>query len=363
MLKGNRFHQPIVDSTHVNAQGLTAGRVIRLFIVWAAVLAALLTAALIGCQPTPATSTPAATPIPLTATPLPSSAQETLAEFYNWYTTFPGDPLQEGRYSNNEILRPYLTSEVIDKINDTLALFDTPSGYDPFLCARDTTGDFTFETISAEADTAQIAVRRTIEGDLSPTGMIVNMVYPQSRWQIMDVTCHTFSTDTDTTVTAADDAETKASALEVDWATYHSEEYGFRIRYPASWEPSPEIPTDTRGEDPIAAYIVFREDNSPTPVALVVSIGPLEAFRLLFPTPVAGGEQFTSGNNTVLYEQHFGGEQYYVLPHPLRDDLRVALRVVDHSGTAGPELDESVDRMLESFSYDDVSSVERGARP
>lgn len=357
-LGSERYRRPAVDGTLVNALGPISGRTSRPLVVWAALLASLIAAALGGCQAGPEPST-ATSPRP-TATPPPASAEEALASFYNWYTAYPGDPLQEGRYRSNQILSPYLTDEVIDKVETMLASFGSPGGYDPFLCAQDVRGELSFETIDSDQDSAQIAVRRRVDDVLTPTGMMVDMVRRQNRWQLLDVTCYTFSTEDAAATTELSDS---GSAFYNTWAAYHSQDYGFRIRYPSGWQPSPEIPTDTRGEDPIAAYIVFQMDGAPTPVALVISTGTMDSFRLLFPTPVAGGQEFTSGSNTVLYEQHFGGEQYYVIPHPLRDDLRVALRVVDRSGTAGPELDEIVNRMLESFSYDDVSSVERGARP
>ena len=57
------------------------------------------------------------------------------------------------------------------------------------------------------------------------------------------------------------------------------------------------------------------------------------------------------GSKHVLAEEHFGGELYLILPHPEADDFRVCFRVVNPVDDLNRALEETLSRMIESFTF------------
>jgi hypothetical protein len=305
---------------------------------------------------TPTPSPPTHTPPP-SPTALPPNAEETVTEFYGWYTSYPGSVVIDGAYRDNEILRPYLSDEFVERIDTLRRTFDGPDDYDPFLCGQDIPVRLEYAVEHEDGQTAQVRVSRYFGGNLQPYDMLVDLARHGDRWLIVGTHCTVETGDGPPTAppTLVQDSPPASPTPITEWDTYHNDAYGFQVAYPAAWTPIESFGSRLSESDPVAGYVTFMQgpQGALTPVALVVIAGPEETFRLLFPEPENGHRALYVGGMIVEVEQHFDHETYYFIPHPADETRRVAIRVITPSGQPDRDLENVVGHMLESFDFDD----------
>ena len=288
----------------------------------------------------------------------PDDPVETLAEFYHWYTSYPGSPLDRYSYRSNEFIRPYLTADLVRRVDQTLATWNEQEVYDPFLCGQPLPTKLEYELDDIEGERADVLVRRYYPGSVQPAVMLVELVQSDGKWRIDNTRClvagdsagHFGSVPT---VHVQEQDTTGANTpFPGDWNTYRSS-HNFHIAYPAIWEVREDWVSEPLDNDPIDGYIDFVGANGSVPVALVLSTGSMDSFRLVFPEPEGEPRTRMINGYEVLMEEHFNGEQYAIFLHPDDDERRVALRVI----TRGRPLDANtraiLDRMLASFAFTD----------
>lgn len=337
--------------------------------LWRGLLASGVALALLGCASPTATLTPdrAPTPTDALAPGSPETPEETVAEFYKWYSLYPGNPLVRGSYRTNEYLRPYLTSALVGRVEQTVASFEAPGGYDPFICAQDTPVRFEVEPYETTAEGATVLVHRYFGGNPQAYDMLVQVVESGNGWRISDILCTVpgqvtasgtppapAPTDTATAALAATSTFGPGSMPEVvtrreEWNTYRSS-FGFTIGYPAGWSIQ-EIEVSAAGDhDPVDGFVAFNSRSGTLPIALMLSTGSMENYRLVFPEP-GDAERTRINDHDVIVEEIFNGEYYTIFLHPEDPERRVALRLISRDGPPSGELQTVIDRMLESFRY------------
>lgn len=302
--------------------------------------------------PPPPSPTPDVSP----TTP-PPDAKETVAEFYRWYITYPGDVVADGAYRDNEILRSYLADEFVERIDTLRRSFDKYGNYDPFLCSQGIPIRLEYTVEGAGEREARVRVSPYWGGSPQPYEVLVDLDRGDVRWQIVDTECEANAGDDAPT---ADSPPTQTIPLasptpSLDWVTYHNDDYGFHIDYPANWTPVESFDNRLSEDDPVAGYVTFVQgaEARPTPVALVVITGPGDAFRLLFPDPEDDKQVLYVNGKIVTVERHFEREMYYFVRRPADETPRIAIRVIPRTSQADRELDNIVGLMLESLDLDD----------
>ena len=306
-------------------------------IAWLLVLVSsgLLTA----CQPSDPILTPRPTVPP---TPEPTGPVETLDAFYQWLSDFPGDPLARETYRVNPVMQRFLTDGVVNDIDAALA---AAVDYDPLTCSQNSPDSYTFDLTDANADRASIVVHRWYGESLAPD-MRVDLIADNGLWQIAVIDCLTNAES------AAPPTLLPTPAPGDPWQLYQNHTYGFRLEIPATWTPIETPVIDERGMDPIDGYVNFVENGERLAVALVISTGPLTDFRLVFPLPETGSlDQRIVNGYGVRVEEHFDGETYAIIEHPIPGTMRVAIRVISRGEPIPPEEQDIVDHMLETFIY------------
>lgn len=83
---------------------------------------------------TVAPSTPANSPLSI-PTPTPATPESVAKAFYEWYFTYPSDPLVSGAYKNSG----YLTVDFIKIVADFLQTYTGREPYDPIFCVKNKT--------------------------------------------------------------------------------------------------------------------------------------------------------------------------------------------------------------------------------
>ncbi len=335
-----------------------------------ALLAAGVTLIMLGCAAPAAVPTPQPAPTPTDALSPgnPETPEETVAEFFKWYTLYPGNPLARGSYRTSEYLRPYLTAGLIQKVERTVASFDDQGAYDPFLCAQDVPVRFEVEVYEPTADGAIVLVHRYFGNNSQAYDMLVQVVESGDSWRISDILCSVPGQQAAPAVTPAALAptDTATAALEAtstfrpgsfpevttrreQWNTYRSS-FGFSISYPSGWNIH-ELDVSPAGDaDPVDGFVAFSNRSGTLPIALMLSTGSMDSYRLIFPEP-GNSERARVSEYEVIVEEMFGGEYYTIFLHPDDPDKRVALRVISRNEPPSGELLPVIERMVDSFRY------------
>lgn len=288
----------------------------------------------------------------------PDDPVEALAEFYHWYTIYPGSPLDRHSYRTNEFLRPYLTAKLVQKVDQTLANLGERSGYDPFLCGQALPTRLEYELAEREGDRASVIVHHYENGSSTPDSMLVEMVRSSGHWRIDSTLCrlpdeqakHLGSVPS--VAPPVEEPEEASTPFPATWFTYRSS-HDFRIAYPAGWTIVEDWVSEPFDADPIDGYVSFRGPDRSVPVALVLSTGSMADFRLVFPEPEGESRMRVINGYEVLFEEHFDGEQYAIFLHPDDDQQRVALRVIARGSTLDAGTRAIIDRMLASLTFVD----------
>ena len=322
---------------------------------WAAfVLAGLL---LVACAPAAPVSTH---PIDLTPTPIPplqaatetQPPEATLLAFFTWYSGFPGNMLAQRTYRAHPVMQQYVSEAFFSEVDALLDSFDGQpgGGYDPFLCAQDRPNHYEVTTLAVSDDSATLRVSRGFGGG-GMTNIQVAMQQTDGMWKIRHINClRPAETSPPPTLPGTPATETAQG-----WARYHNSAYGFNTEIPTAWTPVETAVVDQNNADPVDAYVVFLKEGQHQPVALVISTGSLDTFRLVFPQP-SHSREMTLNGYTVHEEQHFSGESYTIIEHPTPDTLRVAIRVIERSEAPGGDTGMVAARMLDTFRYDETPS-------
>jgi len=299
--------------------------------------------ALIACHPTASTLTPRPTSPP---TAEPAGPVETLAAFYQWLAEFPGNPFVRETYRVNPVMQRFLTDRAVDQIDTTLASFTEPDGgYDPLTCSQNPPDSYTFDLTDMSTEQASIVVHRWYGESLAPD-MRVDLIAVDGLWKIDTIDC---LIDTELAFSPSPPPPPAPGDL---WQLYENHTYGFRLEIPSTWTPVETPVVDDRGIDPIDGYVIFMENGERLPVALVVSTGSLTDFRLVLPLPEGGPlEQRVVNGYDVRVEEHFEGELYTIIEHPVPGTMRVAIRVISREGPVPPAERNIVEHMLETFIY------------
>ncbi len=301
---------------------------------------------LVGC------ASPEAAPPPPTATPpvmppVEESPAAVLEAFYQAYIGFPANPLVEGAYRDNPVIRGYLTAEWVDQVDATLASFDGMGGYDPFICAQNLPGTITVEQVNRADESAELLVYRGFGGDPGPP-LTVQMVREEGVWRILSIACPAPAVEEDMAALPLPPAELSPDQGPGGWPVYRSEAYRFETPYPGGWLVTESAVDDPSGTDPIAGYVVFFNGDRLAPLAWVVFEGTWEQVRLVLPQPEAGATLQQIDGQTVRVEEHFGSETYYFI-EGADGAPRAALRAIHREGP----LDESalaiIQEMLAGF--------------
>jgi hypothetical protein len=296
-------------------------------------------ALLAACQPAASTLTPRPTPPP---TSEPTGPIETLAAFYQWLSEFPGDPLAREAYRVNPVMQRFLTDGAVDEIEAALA---SSADYDPLTCSQNPPGSYTFDLTAMTAERASIVVHRWYGESLAPD-MQVDLAANNGLWQIAAIDCLMDGQPVPLPTLLPTPAPGDP------WQLYENHAYGFRLEIPATWTRVETPVPDNQGIDPIDAYVNFMENGERLPVALVISTGPLTDFRLVLPLPEGGPlEQRVVNGYGVRVEEHFEGETYTIIEHPVPGTMRVAIRVISRAGPIPSKEQDIVTHMLETFIY------------
>lgn len=285
----------------------------------------------------------------------PDDPVETLAEFYHWYTSYPGSPLDRYSYRSNEFIRPYLTADLVRRVDQTLATWNEQEVYDPFLCGQPLPTKLEYELDDIEGERADVLVRRYYPGSVQPAVMLVELVQDDGKWRIDNTRCRV----------AGEPAEPLGSVPTVhvapagtstpfpgNWHTYRSS-HNFRVAFPSGWEVREDWVSEPFDNDPIDGYVDFVGVDGSVPVALVLSTGSMASFRLVFPEPEGKPRTRIINGYEVLMEEHFNGEQYAIFLHPDDDERRVALRVITRGRSLDANTRAILDRILASFTFVD----------
>lgn len=299
---------------------------------------------LVACRPAAPSNTPRSTPPP---TAEPTGPLETLAAFYQWLSEFPGNPLVRETYRVNPVMQRFLTDKAVDEIDDTLASFSEPgSSYDPLTCSQNPPDTYTFDLVNMSIDQASILVHRWYGESLAPDMEVDLITTDEGLWKIDSIDC------------LIDDELSSpptlppAPAPGEPWQIYENHTHGFRLEIPATWAPVEMPVVEERGIDPIDGYVIFMENGEQLPVALVISTGPLTDFRLVFPLPEDGPlEQQIVNGYDVRVEEHFNGETYTIIEHPIPGTMRVAIRMIHRDESPPSAEQDAVAHMLDTFIY------------
>lgn len=100
-------------------------------------------------------------------------------EFYRWYIGYPGNPLVDKEYRNS----PYLTDDLIEEIDQTLASFDQ-GAYDPILMAQNIPESFDVDQAETSGDRSTVIVRLFWGPRSSFTDLEIELVLTENKWKI-----------------------------------------------------------------------------------------------------------------------------------------------------------------------------------
>jgi hypothetical protein len=109
--------------------------------------------------------------------------EQTVANFYGWYTHLDENPLVSGAYTDRQDLSPAFIAEIAA----TLASFadsETPGGYDPILLAQDVPVEVRPQAAQFTKDGATVTVEMIWGGNPTPTLRTVELVLGPIGWQI-----------------------------------------------------------------------------------------------------------------------------------------------------------------------------------
>lgn len=283
--------------------------------------------------------------------------QDALADFYHWYTLYPGDPFERQAYRSNAYLRPHLTTSFVQRIDRMVNTLAVSEKYDPFICGELWASRFEYEPLGEENDAAQVLVHRYNVEKPQSMEMIVKLVRVDDAWRIDDINClqaQQPATPTPTQI-APPPIESPEGIMSraILWHTFYRATPHFRIDYPGAWYTSETQVSARFDHDPVDSYLTFiASDGSETPFALIISSGSMEDFRLSFPVEEGSVEERTINGYNVLVEEHFDGELYYIFQHPDDPEQRVALRVVTHGQPPDATMQTIINRMLATFIFE-----------
>lgn len=119
-------------------------------------------------------------------TPLPFTPESVTKAFYDWYFTYPSDPLISGAYKNSG----YLTTDFISIMSDLLQAYNKTTPYDPIFCVKNKTHDITVgaaEYIDTTAGRlANVRIYRKHDGKAIYRAVLV---FADNSWRIKDIIC------------------------------------------------------------------------------------------------------------------------------------------------------------------------------
>jgi hypothetical protein len=113
--------------------------------------------------------------------------EDTVKDFYRWYTHYNGNVMVDGVYRDSAYLMP----EVVQKVDDILASF-THGGYDPFLCAQDIPQAFEVGRAVVDGDEATVTAHGIWNPDteyVNRNDILVKLVKVDGVWKISDLSC------------------------------------------------------------------------------------------------------------------------------------------------------------------------------
>lgn len=247
------------------------------------------------------------------AAPERPEPEEAIADFYAWYTHYPGNPLVDGALSTS----PMVTAGLVENVETILRSFDGRGGYDPVLCAQDIPNTFIVEVTDRSVDSASAVVRTEFESH----EIYVGAVNVDGEWRIADVTCPAdrtaaaphggsvtaatptpwpaVGTSASSTVSAA--AEEPQTDRSAEWLLFQDAEHGFQIAHPADWRAMdlPLYDPGVSGPPTVVRRLVvlypadweerFNQERPPDPnapgypaLSIEVCAGTMEAFRREF---------------------------------------------------------------------------------
>jgi hypothetical protein len=113
--------------------------------------------------------------------------EETVENFYRWYSGYMGNPITDRVYQSSAYLMP----EAIVDIDETIATF-THGAYDPFLCAQDRPQAFVVDEAEVAGDYASVMAHGVWNPNTAAE--VTNDIALELRkvgevWKIADITC------------------------------------------------------------------------------------------------------------------------------------------------------------------------------
>jgi hypothetical protein len=133
---------------------------------------ALICVLFLGACSSTETNSPASGPVELPAVP----AEQVVQEFYDWYSTYPGNPIVSGAYQEHPAVGESLVKTIEEARKDGLMA-------DPIICAQDIPDSFTVWEAVVDGSTARVHVLSSWAGheldvELQPSGgeWVINRV-------------------------------------------------------------------------------------------------------------------------------------------------------------------------------------------
>lgn len=105
-------------------------------------------------------------------------AEQVVADFYDWYMSYSGNPIREKAYQSSE----YLAPAMIRELDELVAEGDWR--LDPVLCAQDIPNTIEALPAVADNDTATVVVETSFG-----TSLTVTLVVVDQTWRISDIRC------------------------------------------------------------------------------------------------------------------------------------------------------------------------------
>jgi spore germination protein GerM len=110
----------------------------------------------------------------------PTSPQDTVNNFYEWYFSYEGNPLTDRAYKT----RPEMSSSLTNEINEFV---EGGPGFDPFICAQDKPADYYFSDPEIENNKAVVTLTQIYSTQNKQVPVTLEKI--DNNWQITKIDC------------------------------------------------------------------------------------------------------------------------------------------------------------------------------